>query len=822
MKVTFKNFLHTIKRFKTATLLNVIGLTAALIVFIICAMQIQYDLTFNHSFKDYDKIHRIVGFQNTEYGDFYADELMPDRHEDVMRTIPELDENDVRLVSDEYRIGFEGDSEFERNKESFLLVDPQFIDFFGIHILAGSAEDALKIPNNLIISENTAKRLFGDKNPVDRYLNVEKVYTGLYDDGVMGIKEDTLQMKIAAVYKDFPNNSSFNNGFITLLNADDHFYRAGGGTSYRTVGDWMFYVKVDNKDKKSVLSKLQSDYVIETYELWEPTLNIFLEMDYNSDYDEDEDEDVVVQNAEVRLIPISNIHINYPKTLSPDKSRNKGSIIALISIAALILAIAYINYINFIIAAAPARIKSINIQRILGLKKGSVILSITLEVAIFTCIAYLIAILAVYRISSTTLSQFFTASISPSSNVSLLVGLGIVLAVISLIIGLYPAFFLGKHRTSAKYNAANSVNNKRLKTRLTIVQYIVTIVIALIAIFIKLQHSYMTHYALGFDKECVVHVSTKDASISNDRKQAFINEVIKSPLIVNYTSSSFKMGLGGVGKNGIYTGKKSSFYGLAYIDNRFFDFFNIRILEGRDKIEQSSTRAIVLNRLMYDEVPTEYLPDYLSDRDIVVVDNFHFQDIKVPLSYLIMEIYPNIIPLYSEFYFRTAAGKTQESIEWIEKCWKTFSKSDLNYSFLDEELTRSYKEERNLSLLLSGVAIMAILISLMGVYGFITFNTEYRAKEIAIRKVHGASIRDVIWMLNRRLVIQFIISFIIAVPISYYLIQKWLDAFTYRINIYWWIFILVGLFVLLMTIITVSIQSYKASTVNPISSLNNE
>ncbi|QIK53639.1 ABC transporter permease [Dysgonomonas sp. HDW5B] len=370
MIAIFRNFLHVTKRFKTASVLNILGLSAALVVFTICAIQTYYNLTFNKSLKNADKLYQLSIFQDTNYGR-WSDFDMYYKYSEIIRiNQPQFNStNMVRVLnSSASRVKYKKDGESVSTKISITNVEPQFLDIIGLDILQGNGHSALADINKVIISEKTAKRLFGDKNPIGELISISMPITLEIEDGVSSSREDIV-MPISAVYKDFPTNTSFDNGIFTRL-VPDRFERfSSSGGSIQMDGNFKTYYLLDNNLTINDLDSILSDKKLLDL--------IYLNAPRIEDIKDQAGEGKLeVLKKGLTLTPLHNIHISNPETV-PQKAKSWSGILALIVIGIATLSIAYINFMNFITAMAPIRIRSINIQKILGARR------ILLRTAIF-------------------------------------------------------------------------------------------------------------------------------------------------------------------------------------------------------------------------------------------------------------------------------------------------------------------------------------------------------------------------------------------------------------------------------------------------------
>lgn len=812
MKTVFRNFIHILKRFRIASILNILGLSAAIVVFTICMIQVKYDFTFNHYFTNVNKLYLITQNQNTSYGEHTTYSMFNKNLETLRQNVPQLDKSrttQIHTYGENRRISIENSE--NTFWEPVTSVESNFFDLFSIEIIQGSAKEALSDINQLIISDRIARKYFGDESPIGKTLIVNMSKTEQFEDGV-SLNEAEVPMVIKAIYKEFPNNTSFDNGLITLLKYPERL-EIITDTGSAWTGSMYTYYKVNSDEEKQQIESILSDKkVTDLLQLSPPD---------KKDIKNAKGEGALeVLKTSLELIPISNIQIHYSDATSKGKSISK--VLALLAIGCVTLIIAYINFMNFITAMAPARLKTINIQKILGANRVTQSLSIIAEAIFLTLIALGIALFVIYWIStSAELNQFFEANIKLVDNLSFILLLTIILICFAFIVALYPAIYLTQFKPLVSYGGA-SANSRGsgLRGALTVIQYFAAIVFILIALFIKIQHDYMKHHSMGIKKENVVYVNnTNDkGELIIEDAQTYIDEVSKSPLILETTAADYIMGSG---KLSIYGesqyGEFASFRHIIAKKN-FLNFFGIKEISNDTNSEQKDTYR-AYNQTYINSLSDKWRKEKEAE-NIIIFEDFNFDKVQNPIENLSIALSDTEGRSY--IYFKLSGNNISDGMKHLEASWSKLTNKPFNASFLDDEIAKQYKAEKDLAFLLSIFSVTVILISVMGVYGLITFNSRYRSKEIAIRKVQGSTEKQIMLLLNKGILAQFILAFILAVPIAYYIVDKWLEQFAFKTPIYWWVFLVGAAIIFLITIITVSIQSYRAAIANPIFALKDE
>jgi putative ABC transport system permease protein len=334
----------------------------------------------------------------------------------------------------------------------------------------------------------------------------------------------------------------------------------------------------------------------------------------------------------------------------------------------------------------------------------------------------------------------------------------------------------------------------------------------------------MQNYDWGIPKKNIVYLPLAGLGESS---QSFGQELLRDSRIADFCIVRDLPGRVGMGWGRDFEGKNIQMR-VWSVDNRFFDFFNIPIIAGRKpETMDSITSQIVVNEAFlkkydFDEsIVGKDFPAFGPGRIQAIAKNINFESLHdsiTPMAFGVLSQWQN----FNFVLVKLNGREIPNTIKSIEQTWNQFSKEPFKVNFLDEEMDKLYQKESNMAKMIGLFGFIIVIIAVMGVYGLIVFNARYKAKEIAIRKVSGSTIGEIILMLNRNVLLQLGIAFVIAVPAAWFIIQKWLENFAYKTPIYWWIFLLGGLVVLLITLLTVSAQSYQAATRNPTKALNLE
>ena len=503
--------------------------------------------------------------------------------------------------------------------------------------------------------------------------------------------------------------------------------------------------------------------------------------------------------------------------------------------ALIILLIACINFINLATVRSVKRAREIGMRKVMGAYRGQLVKQFLSETMVMTIISMITAIIMV-KFLMPYYRQFIEKDISFNifdSSLILwgLIGIGVFTGIFS---GIYPALILSgfKPVKVLKGNISGKSGSKVLKKGFIIFQFTMSIILIVSSITISKQIKYIRNKNLGFNKEHVLIIPVRDKSVK-DRFESFKNELIKSPFIVNVSGSS---GIPGnvphiwyVRSEGFEDIKQAPTMNVLMVDHDFIKTTGIELVKGRDfsrKFSGDENEAIIINetaasilgweKSLGKNIKTENKDGYV----IGVVKDFHFLSLHKKIEPVVIYIYPRH---FRHILIRIIPGEIKSAIEFIRDNWNEVNpQRPFEYSFLDKDFEKIYHNEEKTGILVSCFSVFAIMITCLGLFGLVSYSAEQKSKEVGIRKVLGASIIKIVKMLLSDFVMLVIISNLIAWPIAFYFMDKWLTNFAYRINIEIWSFVLSAGIALIVTFFTVIYQAVKAASANPVNILRYE
>jgi putative ABC transport system permease protein len=746
----------------------VLGLTAAFIVFLAVAMQCMYDFNYNRNFKDVDKMYALKTKQ--AWGDFgwRLGTNMPALQE-MAQTYPEIIDYCGVLFSSfplNCSITKEDGTTAEFVDDFKFGATETFPSFFNLKVVTGNIQQFSE-PDKAIITASYAGKLFGTANPVGQTVKLSPP------------DEYERSFTVVAVCEDFPDNCSLTNGLYYNITG-----RKKGGNTF----DSDAFVKIGTQAQANSVAKIHSEIMESKY-----------------GYKEN-----------CRAFPLKTIYFSEAGT------GNTVTSMSLLFIGIIALTIAWINFINFSMAMAPSRVKSLNVQKIFGANTGLLRIVIASESAIFTLIAFLPAVYCTGMIHKMPASRFFSANMMLSANWQVVLFTGIFIVLLGFILGMYPAYYATSIKPTATLSGSPLKTNKTasLKNILTVFQFATAIAIIITVVIVKQQYNYAVNYSYGYEQKNIIYVNTAKLN-QNDRK-VFAEESLSNSQVLDWTSAGSVPGLSSYTVRSREFEGRSILYSGWFVQENFMRFFNIPVIEGDDFMDTpvKSDNRIIVNEKLAKEMGAGFIGKKFGEHDVTgMTDNINFESLHsavTPFGFI------NGWGIGSVVFFKISGSEKGKAIAHINSVWEKFSSAPFEVNFLDAQLAERYKKESNFASLLTVTSIIAIIIAIMGIYGMIALNIRKKEKEIALRKICGASLRDILLLLNRGALIQLAIAFAVAAPAAYYITNRWLEAFEYKISIQWWVFVLCWLFMCATVLATICMQTYRAAMKNPVDAIKTE
>lgn len=811
MKIAFRNFLTTLRRYKISSLLNVIGLTLAFTAFYVIMTQVWWELGYNRSLHEADRIYLV------ENEDWYE----PGKWSSWLnRPVPE------RVIASTAGVevggcmwgGFGSGTCWTSNEPSFGYnkfsascgsVSLPFLDVFAFRSVEGDVHDIGK-PKSVIVSREAAERM--------------RVGVG----SLIWVDTDEPQpdgaMEVVAVFEDFPDNS---------LLGECEVVKNLGETNLYTTSEWSFNYFVKFRPGAD-----PDEFARQWTNVNQEMQREAAEKRAAAGYAADDDDESGIYG--VRLSPVSDLYFE-SDSQAPCRQGSVVTTYTLLGIAVLVIVLAFINFVNFFFALVPVRIRTVNTFKVFGAPASSLRFNFVFEAFGLVLIALLAAWYVSFALQGTEFASYISASLALSQNLEVVGLVAVVAFVMALAASLYPAWYITSFAPAlvVKGSFGGTRSGRRLRTLLLGVQFFISIGLIIATSFIRLQHDYMMHYDMGFDKENLLAVRLSErGAVSYD---ALRQKLLSDPQVKDVTGATSRLvSVGRMGWGREFKGRQVAFQSYV-VQPDFLRVMGIPITDGRDFLESDFDKE--LGTMIFNEAARREFEMQVGDRingfvspDEQIVGfcaDFNFKPLQYGVSPFCFYLLPKKIQqenywhLPHVVYVRMTPGADIAAVTaHIRRCIAEVDPrtepGDIVVRVFDEELGLEYDNERKLTAIVGLFALLAVVIALMGVFGLVLFETQHRRREIAVRRVMGASRGEILAMFNRRYVMLVAVCFVLAVPVSIWAVRHWLAGFAYAVPLYWWVFALALAGVLAVTALTVTVRSWRAVNENPAESVKSE
>ena len=792
MRLILRNLKSVVRRFKLAASLNVLGLSVAFAAFIVIMIQLNYDYSFDKCQKDYDKIFRL---------EIAIQQLSSDRVAIVSRPLAErFFESSPYIVAGaitgEFASGdvffhVENDGARDFYKEKSMSVSPEFTDVFTFDFVEG-AEDALKSPNTVLIPLSLARKLFGAESAVGGQL--------VYSWG---------SQTVGAVYRDFPANTVVENCIYVPIPEDENRQNWGNF-------NYGAYIRVNQASNAPLL--------------WENFMRNFDPGQLGEFGRLFEWNDSAI---DLRLTALADVHYVTDVQYDGAPKTSRQTLMILFAIAVVIIAIAAINFTNFSTALTPMRIKSINTQRVIGVRRSTVRRALVFEAVLISLFSYLISLMFVDLFNKSPLSRLVDGDLAMQANPEIFVGAALVALLAGFLAGAYPARYMTSFAPAMVLKGSFGLSPKGRKLRNTLIgiQFVASFALIIGASFMMLQNRFMQYSSLGYDRDALITVDigriseSRDVFINQIKAYSGVEDVTYGQFLLSSSDAYMKWGRRYRGDNITYM--------VLPVHYSFLDVMGIKVAEGRGfRQEDANTQqgVYVFNdvaRKQYGlELNTtigEGEDDGTNGEIIGFMPDIKFASFRMavePMAFFVWGTQNWGNPENIAYIKLKAGTKMRAALSHINA---TLTEFDADYPFevrfFDEVIQHIYEKETSLSSLISLFSFLAIFISIVGVFGLVVFDSECRRKEIGIRKVLGASTWGIILMFNKAYFKIVAVCFVIAAPLAWYAVHRWLENFAYKTPMYWWVYLLAFIVVAVITACTVTFQNWRVANADPVKAI---
>lgn len=792
----FKNYLKItwrhIKKNKVYSFINIMGLAIGMACCILISLWVKDELSFDRFHEKADHIYRVVfstsddGSPTNANGSYGVGPALKKDFPEVLETvrIRKMGQNVKRYV------GYK-DKKFYESR--FFFAEPTIFTVFNFPLIKGDPATALNEPNSMVLTEKTAKKYFGNEDPIGKVMEADP-----YNDG------ELMLFHITGVAKDVPHNSHFHFDFLasySSLKEDTE--------SFNGFYQHFTYVLMNNSAAVGSLKDKLLDF-LHRHWMEDPWYTLSLQ-------------------------PLLDIHLH---SRLKSEIEPTGSIIYVYiftAIALFVLVIACINFTNLTTARAVKRAREVGIRKVAGARKNQLIKQFLGESLLLSLVSALAALLLIYIVlpsfNSLTGKEFSLFSLM---NPLFILGMAVIIVTVGFLSGIYPAFFLSSFRpvNTLKSRFSHSSSGTLLRKGLVIFQFSLSIGIIFATLVTHKQMTYIQSRNLGYDREQIMVIP-----LNKDLRQnyeAFRNELLKHPGIENTATSALVPTKGSYHITFRFEGSEEYISQVIYfVDKEFADTYGLKLLAGRkiqSPVSEGKAMELLVSELSIQEAgyssPQEAVGKSFSIEGDPGIISGVVNDIKIyslhrpqyPINYVVTPI-----DRHNYLSVRVHPQNISETIGYLQKTWKEMVPNyPLDYFFLDASFEQMHLADQKMSRIFSVFSIMAIFVACLGLFGLAAYTAEQKTKEIGVRKILGASPASIYFLLSREFLKWVILANIIAWPLAYYAMQQWLRNFAYRINPSTWTFVISGLIALGIALLTISFQAIKAATSNPVDALRYE
>ncbi len=785
LKIAFRNILKN----KSHAFINILGLTIGIAACLLLFLWVQDELSYDRFHKNADRIYRVA-FQNENEGEVSrATNTSAALAPTLVREFPWI-EKAVRFAKREYLIKCNN----KTFREEVFLSDPEFLQVFSLPFILGNSNFALKEQYSIIISETIWEKYFGRENPLGKVISIN------------GNKDYT----ITGVFKNLPQNSHFKFNFMCDLQISPKNMENWG-----VMNNYTYILVKPHTVNPEQLIKERITAIIDKYRGRE------LREKYKMTY---------------FLQPLTSIHLHSDLRNEIEPNRDITTVYIFFLIALFILVIACLNYINLATARFANRSKEIGLRKVLGATPRQLVVQFLGESFLLTLVSLpLAALLAELLLPTFNSVAGKMLSFHYFTNLYLWLGFLGILVVVGFGSGLVPAFFLSRFNPTTVMAKVSQKGRflPILRKVLVVFQFSISIAFIICSIFMASQLYFMRTTRIGLNKENVVVVHFNYNEQARSKYETIKSEFSKIAEVKSVCASDFFPGKIEWDNNYWHDGVSSNEYLSIFctpVDTEFFQTFEIKVVEGRGfsrDFPADENSAFVLNQAALRSFGWQSavgknfnVSNWKKGRVVGVVEDINFDSLHQEVSPMVYYIDPSA---FEYIAVRISPRNIPQTLSSLKQRWEELVPGQVfTYSFLDDDFASLYQTEAKLAKIFMVATILSIFIACLGLFGLASFTSEQRTKEIAIRKILGATVSSVMLLLSCDFVRWVLLGNIIAWPVAWYAMKQWLQNFAYRISLSPWIFFAAGLVVLIISLLTVGYKAYKAAVLNPADALKYE
>lgn len=810
LKIAWRNLMKN----KTFSFINIFGLSAGLACCMLIALYLVNELSYDRYHKNGDSLYQMgTVFKLSGKEETWAATPSP-MAAAVKREFPEVAES-ARLM----KLLFEDKTLIQYNvpgaplvsfyESNGFLADPAFFRMFTYQPVEGDLATALKEPLTVVLSEELARKLFGNQPALNKVIHISGATNGDHN------------FKVTGVFRPVNKPSHIDGKFFLSM----------------TGGDMEGYMKQQIND-------FATNNIFTTYLQLKPGSDPKkLEAKFPAFIDKYAGKDLKAMGFEKRqfLVPVKDIHLRSDILHNVSPPGSKTYLYILASVALFTLLIACINFMNLATARSSKRSAEVGVRKVLGAEKKFLIGQFLGESVMMSLIAFLFACVFSWLLLPLFSSMTGkTLSLSFPLHLPLIAGFFALAIFTGLLAGIYPAFYLSSFRPVQvlKGKFTNSLAAVSFRKALVVFQFIISVVLIVSTTVINNQMKYLRSRDLGFEKSGQIIIPLRSQT-AKQLYPALKTEFSKSREVAGVGASFYYPGILNLNDNLFYregqNSQEAKHTRMNVVDAGFLQALGIKPVAGRlfsEAFPGDTSNRIILNENAIQSIGFRSPQEAIGKKvfagssgngfEIVgVVKDFNFEDLHLPISPYGFQRFPN--PNFSYLLVHAATGETKHLLSSLKTTWQRLNPGEpFEYSFLDEDFQQNYKAEERLSAMIGYFTVMAILISCLGLFGLASFSAEQRVKEIGVRKVLGASVMSIVSLLSKDFLKLVIVAVIIASPIAWFVMNKWLQEFAYRTSISAWVFLATTVIAFFIALFTISFQAIRAGLANPVKSLRTE
>jgi len=804
----FKNHLNiawrTIKKDKLFTFIKIGGFAVGIAACLLIALFIRNEVSYDEHYTKKNQIYRVV-FQGVLQG-----EVMKSTHFQLpfayalQSDFPEIVKagkvNTIEIYGAGkrgFRINGAQENTFEEN---FIVADQEAFDILEINLEKGDESTALTNPKSIVISESKAAKYFPDGNALEQTIFLDNDTSNPYT--------------VTGVMKDVPKNSHLD--FDFMLPVEDNY---GSWTNQNYFTYVLVNPNTDIRELEQKMSLIVQKYIIPA-QVKRGRSEAFLD---------------VLRTAEYKLQPITDIYLKSDLKMQDGLKHGDIKFVWLFAaIAIFVLVLAIINFINLSTAKSANRAKEVGLRKTIGAFRNNLVNQFLTESVIFSIISFVLGVLLAWALLPTFNEIAAKSMVLPWSDWWFAPALLISALIIGVLAGLYPAFYLSAFRPASVLKGKLSVGSKsgKLRSGLVVFQFTTSVILIIGTLIIYRQMDFIVSKELGYDKERVVVL--EGTNILGGKMESFKEQLTSLSQVKSVTSTNY-LPIDGASRNGNtfnVEGQDDGGRGVPAqkwrVDYDYIETLGIQLEKGRNfskEFASDSINAIVINAKMASDLGLQDPIGKKVDNNsqvftiVGVIENFHFKSLKEDISALSLVIGKDV----GAVSVKLEKGNPTEALASIEKVWnRNIPNQALNYTFLEQEFEQMHTDVQRMGKIFNSFALFAILVACLGLFALSAFMVEQRRKEISIRRVLGAPFKNIYQLLTIDFLKLILISICIATPIGWYLMNRWLEDFAYRITIGWEIFLTAGFIALGIAVLTISYQSIGAALLKPTKGLRTE